>query len=131
MSALVTLSSSTVMAPASDTANSTGAPLRVSLTGAPLRVSMRMGAGGAICWWGGWEQLQSLWTGATVAAAAVTVAVEGNRTMSMMWTMPLLAAMSALVTLADGTCVRYGQIDGGAIEGLFDGGAVEGLDGYR
>jgi len=67
-----------------------------------------------------------LWTGAAVVAAAVTVAVEGNRTMSMMWTMPLLAAMSALVTLADGTCVRYGQFDGGTVEGLFDGGAVEG-----
>ena len=46
-------------------------------------------------------------TGAAVVAAATAaaglVAVEGNRTVSMTWAMPLLAAMSALVTLASFT----------------------------
>ncbi len=59
--------------------------------------------------------------GVAVATAALgLVAVGGNRTMSGTWTMPLLAAMSAPVTLdhGDRICVGYGQVDVGAVEGL-------------
>ena len=38
-------------------------------------------------------------------AAAGLVAVGGNRTVSMMWTMPLLAAMLASVTLESFTVI--------------------------